>query len=118
MPCSPPTPTNNQQDELVVNLEDSNLELDYLIIQSQTQGVTKLGDLLCLPRLPTRRRHGKKPLLDYSNSHVVTSNQYLVVLRQKALKNFFLIKLGNRKQKKDRRRDQEGLNIHLPWWRK
>jgi hypothetical protein len=60
MPLSPPTPTNNQQDELVVNLEDSNLELDDLTIQTQTQGVTKLGDLLCLPRLPTRRRHGTK----------------------------------------------------------
>jgi hypothetical protein len=35
----------------VVNLEDSNLELDDLTIPSKTQGVAKLGDLLCLPRL-------------------------------------------------------------------
>jgi hypothetical protein len=36
--------------------------------------------------LPTKRRHGKKPLtlVDYSNSHVVTSYQYLTVLRQHA----------------------------------
>jgi hypothetical protein len=46
MPHSPPAPTNYQQDEVVVNLEDSNLELDDLIIPSQTQGATKLGDLL------------------------------------------------------------------------
>jgi len=45
---NPPTPTNNQQDDLVVNLEDSNLELDDLIIPSQTQGVIELGDLLSL----------------------------------------------------------------------
>jgi hypothetical protein len=32
MPLSPPTPTNNQQDELVVNLEDSNLKFDDLTI--------------------------------------------------------------------------------------
>ncbi len=61
MPHNPPTSTNNQQDELVVSLEDSNLELDDLTIPSQTQEDTKLGDLLCLPRLPTRKRHGKKP---------------------------------------------------------
>jgi hypothetical protein len=34
MLVSPPTPTNNQQDELVVNLEDSNLELNDLTIPS------------------------------------------------------------------------------------
>ncbi len=39
MPISPPTPINNQKDELMVNLEDSNLELDDLTIPSQTQGV-------------------------------------------------------------------------------
>jgi hypothetical protein len=34
MPLSLPTPTNNQQDELMVILEDSNLELNDLIIPS------------------------------------------------------------------------------------
>jgi hypothetical protein len=63
MPLSPPTPTNNQQDELMVNLEDSNGELDDPTIPSQTQGVAKLGDLLSLPRLPTRRRHGKLTII-------------------------------------------------------
>ncbi len=76
-----------------MNLEYSNLELDDLTIRSQTQGVTKLGDLLCLPRLPTRRRHGKKPLVDYSSSHVVTSNQYLVVLKEKALEKKIVDKI-------------------------
>jgi hypothetical protein len=78
-------PTNNQQDDLVVNLENSNLELDNLTIPSQTQGVIELGDLLSLPRLPTRRRHGKESLVDYSNSHVVTLVQYAITLRQKTL---------------------------------
>jgi len=114
MPLSPLTPTNNQQDELVVSLEDSNLELDDLTVSSQTQVVTKLGDLLCLPRLPKKKKHGKEPLVDYSSSHVVTSNQYLVVLRQKAFEKKLLIKLGSKTQKKDRKRNQKGLNIHLP----
>jgi hypothetical protein len=43
--------------------------------------------------LATRRRHGKEPLMDYSNSHVVTSNQYLAMLRQKALEKKFVDKI-------------------------
>jgi hypothetical protein len=34
MPQSPTTPTNNQQDELVVNLDNCNPESDVLIIPS------------------------------------------------------------------------------------
>jgi hypothetical protein len=45
IPLNPPTPIDNQQNELMVNLENSNLELDDLNIPSQTQGVAKLGDL-------------------------------------------------------------------------
>jgi hypothetical protein len=83
-------------------LEDSNLELDDLTIPSPTQGVVELGDLLSLPRLPTRRKHGKEPLVDYSSSHVVTSDQYLVVLKQKALEKEIVdeIKEQNAKKKK------------------
>jgi hypothetical protein len=99
---NPPTPTNNQQDDLVVNLEDSNLELDDLIIPNQTQGVIELGDLLSLPRLPTRRRHGKEPLVDYSSLHVVTLDQYLVVLRQKALEK----KVDKIKEHKSKEREE------------
>ncbi len=89
----------------MVNSEDSNLELDDLTIPSQTQGGTKLGDLLSLPRLPTKRIHGKQPLVDFSSSHVVMSNQYLVVLRQKALekKNIDKIREQKTKEKQEKR---------------
>jgi hypothetical protein len=72
-----------------------------------------LGDLLFLPRLPTRGKHGKEPLMDYSNSHVVTSDQYLVVLRQTTLEKEIVDKIREQKPKKNKRRDQNGLNIHL-----
>jgi hypothetical protein len=52
-----------------------------------------LGDLLSLPRLPTKKILDKEPLVDYSNSHVVTSNQYLIVLRQKALEKKIIDKI-------------------------
>jgi hypothetical protein len=42
-----------------------------------------LANLLFLPQLPTRQ--GKEPLVDYSSSYVVTSNQSLVVLKQKVV---------------------------------
>jgi len=44
-----------------------------------------LKNLLFLPRLPTRRILGKEPVVDYYNSNVVTSNQYLVVFKQKTM---------------------------------
>jgi hypothetical protein len=37
MPLNPPTPKNNQQYELVVNLEDSNPKLNGMTIPWQTQ---------------------------------------------------------------------------------
>ncbi len=93
MPQSLTTPTSNQQDELVVNLDDCSLELDVLTIPSQTQGVTELGDLLSLPRLPTRRKNDKEPLVDYSNSHVVALDQYMTVLRHKTLEKKIVDKI-------------------------
>ncbi len=37
--------------------------------------------------------------MDYSNSHVVTSNQYFVMLRQKALEKEFVDKIKEKKTK-------------------
>ncbi len=39
-----------------------------------------LCNLLSLPHLPTRRTQEKKPLINYSRSHVVTFVNYLSVL--------------------------------------
>jgi len=39
----------------------------------------------CTSILPTRRTFGKEPLVDYFNSHVMISDQYLVVLKQKTM---------------------------------
>jgi len=46
------------------------------------------------------RRHDKDPLVDCSSSHVVTSNQYLAVLRQKALEKEVVNKIREQKVKK------------------
>jgi hypothetical protein len=71
--------SDHEQCQLVVNWEDLNPKLNNLSVPSQTEGPPPLVDLLSLPKLLTRRTHHKESLVDYSNSHVVTSNQYLVV---------------------------------------
>jgi hypothetical protein len=72
MPQSFATPTNNKQDELVVKLEDYNLKLVVLTMNQIRPEELQINDLLSLPRLPTKIRDGKKLLVDYSNSCVVT----------------------------------------------
>jgi hypothetical protein len=64
----------------VVDLENFTLESKDLINSNQSEEVG-LAHLLSLPTLPTWRREGNKPLVDYSNSYVVTSDQYMVILK-------------------------------------
>jgi hypothetical protein len=49
--------------------------------------------MLSLLTLVTKRRQGNKPLVDYSNSHVVTLDQYPVILKQKVVYKEFVDKL-------------------------
>jgi hypothetical protein len=64
----------------VVDLEDVILESKDLIGSNQNEKVG-LVHLLLVLALPTKKRPGNKPLMDYSSSHVVTSYQYLVILK-------------------------------------
>jgi hypothetical protein len=49
------------------------------------QEAMRLHNLLSLLHLRTRRARGKKPLIDYSQSHVVTSFEYLNILKKKTM---------------------------------
>jgi hypothetical protein len=68
----------------VVDLEDVILKLKNLIGSNQNEEV-RFAHMLSLPALPTKRRQSNEPLMDYSNSHVVTLNQYLIILKQKVV---------------------------------
>jgi len=57
-----------------------------------------------LPRLSTRQKQGKEPLVDYSNSHVATSYQYLIVLKHKALNKEITNKIRELKTKENEER--------------
>jgi hypothetical protein len=73
MQHNPTTPTNNdERNQLVVDLNNVILELYDLAIIGCTQGTKRLVNLFLLPILLIRKRYGKEPLVDYSNSHVVT----------------------------------------------
>jgi hypothetical protein len=105
MPYIFTTPTNNhKENQLVVNLEDLTLELNDLIGPNQTQEVFGLANLLSLPRLLTRKRECKKPLVDYYNSHMVTLDQYLAMLKHKAMDKEVVDKVKELKTKKKEER--------------
>lgn len=60
IPFNPNTPTNNyEEDQLVVNLEDTTLKLNDLTSPSETWKIIRLFNLLRLPWLPTRKTQGK-----------------------------------------------------------
>jgi len=55
--------------------------------------------MLSPPRLPTRKKHGKELLIDCFNSHMVTLDQYLALLKQKALEKKIIDKIKEQKAK-------------------
>jgi hypothetical protein len=62
-----------------------------------------IHNLLSLPHLLAKQTKGRELLVDYSQSHVVTSKEYLVSLKTKAMDKATTneAKETNRKQKKD-----------------
>jgi hypothetical protein len=51
----------------------------------KTQEALAGNNLLSLPCLPAIRTNGKKSLVDYSQNHVVTSEEYLTIMQLKAM---------------------------------
>jgi len=63
-----------------VDLENVIMKSKDLIGSNQNEKVG-LTHLLSLFTLPTTRKQGNEPLVDYSSSHVVTLDQYLAILK-------------------------------------
>ncbi len=64
----------------MVNLKDVILKSKDLVDSNQNEKVG-LVHLLSLPTLPTNRKEGNEAPMDYSNSHVVTLDQYVAILK-------------------------------------
>ncbi len=59
-------------------------------------------NLLSLLHLLTRLTKGKEPLIDYSQSHFITSITYLNILREKIID-----KVGIKETRQERRKEKE-----------
>jgi len=80
MPCSLTTLTTNL--ELAMNLKDPYIESNDPNVSYQNQQVPTLANFATTTKM---RSLGKESLVNYSSSHVMTSNQYLVVFKQKKM---------------------------------
>ncbi len=70
-----------------------------------TQKSLKIHNLPSLPHLPTKQTKGKEPLVDYSQSHVITFEEYFAILKKKTMDKVVVDEAikTKRKQKKDDR---------------
>ncbi len=67
---------------------------------------------MILTKIANKKRHGKEPLVQFTCGHI---RPLLAMLSQRHWRKKLLIKSRSEKQKKEERRDQDGiLNIHLP----
>jgi hypothetical protein len=68
----------------------------------------RVDNLLLLPHLLARHTKGKEPLINYSQSHVVTSFEYLDIIRTKTMEKIVVeeIKTNKRKEKENRQAKQ------------
>jgi hypothetical protein len=67
-----------------VDLEDVISKSKNLIGLNQNEEVGFVN-MLSLLALPTKKKQSDESLVDYSNSHVVTLDQYLAILKQKVV---------------------------------
>jgi hypothetical protein len=58
-------------------------QIQHLTIIAQE--LVSFVNLLSLPHLLARKTRRKEPLMDYSQSYVVTSSEYFCILQQKTL---------------------------------
>jgi len=78
-----------------------------------TQEAMQLHNLLALPCLLAKPTQGKKPLVDYSRSHVVISIKYLIILHKKPI---------TKQHQKNIRKQSEGRGKKIKqekqqrWW--
>jgi hypothetical protein len=95
----------------VINLDEGNqiMDIQELLQEIQlppnlTQEFMRVHNLLSFLHLPTRHTNGKEPLIVYFQSHVVTSFEYLDILRRKTMEKVVAeeIRVGKTKDKEDR----------------
>jgi hypothetical protein len=64
-----------------------------------------MHNLFSLPCLPAIQTKGKEPLVDYFQSHVVTSYQYLDIMQKKAMDKTIMKKIKKENKRRKRKRN-------------
>jgi hypothetical protein len=64
-----------------------------------------IHNLFSLPCVPAIQKKGKEPLVDYSQSHVVTSYQYLNIMQKKVMEKTIIKKIKKENKRKERKRN-------------
>jgi hypothetical protein len=75
-----------QPSNLVVNIDDKvmlNVMTETTPSSLHYQETPFTISFMSLPHLPSKQIHGKEPLVDYSQNHVVTLEEYLQIMKQK-----------------------------------
>ncbi len=67
-----------------------------------------MQNLFSMPHLLARQTKGKEPLVDYSQSHVITYDQYLDIMWKKAMDKVIAKKIKEHRQKE---REEKKLKI-------
>jgi hypothetical protein len=57
------------------------------------------ANLLSLPHLVIKKTKGKKPLVDYNQSHINTPNEYSNISQQKTMENEVIEEIRRQKKK-------------------
>jgi hypothetical protein len=88
---TPQSPTMKEQQlekNIVVDLNEGSPKSSFEETQqfpNLIQESMRMHNLMSLPCLLARHTKGKEPLVDYSQSHVVTSFEYLDILKKKTM---------------------------------
>ncbi len=85
---SPIVKKQQLEKNIVVNLDEGSLKGGLEETQqfpNLIQESMRMHNLISLPLLLARHTKGKEPLIDYSQSHVVTNFEYLDIIKKKTM---------------------------------
>jgi hypothetical protein len=70
---------------------------------------TRVSRFVVIATFAARRTNGREPLIDYSQSHVVTSKKYLRIMRQKAMDSEVEKTSQESKKKEDKKGSKKNI---------
>lgn len=66
----------------LVNSSEQNMKKNQTCL-NLIENALSMHNIFALPQLPIRQTRGNEPLVDHSRFHVVTFDEYLIILRKR-----------------------------------